>query len=97
MAHQQRRRQGQGSHQFGNVGAIALHGAIRRIAGAGAMAAQVDRHGSMARGEMGDLRVPIRMRTAEAVHEDDGRVAAASADVMDGRHIGCLGVWEWRR
>ena len=48
------------------------------------MPAQIDRDSLVARGEMRRLRVPVAVRTAEAVDQNDCRAAFACYDVMDG-------------
>ena len=47
------------------------------------MPAQIDRDSLVARGEMRHLCVPVAGRTAEAMDEQDRRVASTCDDVMD--------------
>ena len=80
------RRQVQGAHNFGNVGAVTLDRAIRRGPRAGAVPAQIDRDGLEPGGQMRHLGVPVGMAAGEPVYEHDGRVGMAGDDVVNQGH-----------
>ena len=87
VAGQDGRGQGLGAHDLGHVGTIALDRAIRGRSRAVPVPAQIDGNGLVARRQMRHLRLPVGVRTAEAVHEYHRRPALARDDVMNERHV----------
>ena len=87
VADQHGGRQGECLHDFGDISPVPLDGAIGGHPRTGPMPAQIDCDSLVTRGEMRCLRVPVAVRTTEAMDEHDRWAASACDDVVDEWHF----------
>jgi hypothetical protein len=72
--------------QGSNVPAMRLDAGMLHGAGRGTVTAEIDSDGFMTRRQMRDLGIPVAARTAESVHENEGRFASGRSCMLDHGH-----------
>lgn len=77
------------TNDFDHIRAVPLDRTLVGRARAETVSPQIDCDSLVARGKMGYLRIPVAVRTGEAVHEHDRWPAITCDDVMDRWHF-CL-------